>query len=155
MNKPWSLSKILDEEALRHEVVVKRMTDQQIADKYSTTAPTIRYHRLRANPPIKRKSSPRVDHRADGAIPWTLNVGLGHHMDPTARLLRTRNLMKHNSPRVTEDAARRVKQMEDHLAMRGWVIDYTRERGFFTVDRDKKLDAPDSIVRVPPDKKRR
>lgn len=155
MNKPWSLSKILDEGMLRHEVVVKRMTDQQIADKYNTTAPTIRYHRLRANPPIKRESAPRVDHRADGAIPWVLDVGQGHHMDPTARLLRTRNLMKHNSPRVTADAARRVKEMEDHLMLRGWVINYTRERGFFPVDRDKRLDKPDSIVRVPPKQERR
>jgi hypothetical protein len=149
--KPWGLAKELDEETLRHLVVVKKLTDQQIADAYETTAPTIRYHRIKANPPIIKNTAPRIDHRADGAVPWSLDVGQGHHMDPTARMLRNRNRLKRGLS-VPEDAKVRVEKAEKHLAERNWVIDYNRQLGFHTIRRDPKIDRPDVIVRIPPKK---
>lgn len=73
-------------------------------------------------------------------------------MDPMARILRNRNRLKHGL-RVPEDAKERIKRMEDHLRIRNRVVNYSRERGFFTVDRDPRIDKPDSIVRVPPEQR--
>ncbi|HEU0239764.1 MAG TPA: hypothetical protein VFR11_10875 [Micromonosporaceae bacterium] len=149
--RAWELSKTLDQETLRDLVVNKRKTDREIAEMYDTTAPTIRYHRLKANPPIRKKAPERISHRADNTIPWILDMSQGHQMDPMARLLRHRNRLKHGLP-IPADARPRIADLERHLKETNRVINYTRELGFHTVRRDPKLDKPDSIVRVPSEK---
>lgn len=152
--KPWELSRVLDEETLRDLAVRQRKTDQEIATMFGVTKPSIRNHRLKAHPPIMKRQVERLDHRGTKAIPWTLDSSQGHHMHPLAVLLRRRHRLQQGLP-IPADAVGRIKEYEDQLRAKGMVLNYSRELGFHTVRRDPKLDAPDSIVRMPPEPKRR
>lgn len=121
-------------------------TDVELAALYGVSDPAIRYWRKKFG--ITRAAG-RVDHRADGAIPWELDTARGHHADPIAKTLRMRNRLRHGLE-VSPDYRRRVEQLEADLAAEDLVIDYEREVGFLTRKRDPAVDSPDSIVRMPP-----
>lgn len=143
--RPWEANGGPDDDELRRLVEAEGLTDAGIADRYGVTEATVRHWRKRAN--LRKERPERIDHKADGTIPWEMNTALGHHMDPIARLLRQRNRARHGMP-MPDDVARRVEKMVEILKTEGLVIDYDYEKGFVTRERDKD-DAPDVIVRIP------
>lgn len=146
MARPWGANGGPSDERLRQLVEVEGMTDRQIAEQYNVAENTVRYWRKRAS--IERDSPERIDHRAEGAIPWELNTAAGHHMDPLARLLRARNRLRHGLD-VPADVRRRIEKLEEDLEAENLVLDYNRVDGFITRPRDPKLDRASTIVRIP------
>lgn len=144
-NKPWSAGGGPEDDELRRLVEELGLTDDAIAETHGVTEATVRYWRKRAN--LRRDRPERIDHKADGAIPWPLNTAAGHHMDAIARLLRQRNQLKHGVA-IPDDVKRRIDKMLEVLEHEKLVIDYDYERGFITRDRDEQ-DSPDTIVRQP------
>lgn len=143
--KPWGAAGGPDDEELRRLVEELSKTNQEIADVYGVTEATVRYWQKRAN--LRRDRPERLDHKADGTIPWVMNTAAGHHMDVVARLLRQRNQLKHGQA-IPADVRARIEKMEEVLKTHGLVIDYDYEQGFITRARDKQ-DSPDTIVRQP------
>lgn len=145
MARPWEAGGGPDPAALRRLVEVENLTDRQIGARYNVTEASVRNWRTKAH--IDRDSPERIDHRADGAIPWQLDASQNHHADPIARTLRIRNRMRHGLD-VPAESRRRVLRLEKDLEDAGLVIDYSPELGFHT-RRRVDSDAADSIVRMP------
>lgn len=148
MKKAWSAGGGPDPATIRRLVEDEGLTDVQIGTMYGVDEATVRYYRKRAGL-VKAGRAPRIDHRADGAIPWPLDASRRHHMDPIARMLRSRNKRRHGVD-IPPAELRRLEKFEADLAKADLVIDYDPARGFITRSRDPDLDDPDSIVRVPP-----
>lgn len=144
--RPWQGGGRPSAEEVRHLVEDEGYSDKQLADHYGVTEATAWYYRTSAG--ITKEHKNRLDHRASGAVPWKLNTKLNHHRDPIARLLRARARGRAGMPQA-EDVSRRVQRFEEDLAALNVVVAYDRESGFYTVDRDPKIDDPDSIVRMP------
>jgi hypothetical protein len=144
--RPWQGGGRPSDEEIRRLVTDEGYTDRQLADHFGVTEPTARYYRLQAG--IKKAQQGRLNHRASGAIPWRFNTKLGHHRDPIARLLRARERIKAGTSQPP-DVIRRVEELERDLAELDLVIEYDREDGFSTAERDPNIDDPQSIVRKP------
>ena len=147
--RPWESENRPDEETLR-QLVKKGYNDREIGEMFNQSPDNIAYKRKKAHPPIEKDTVPRLDHRADGTIPWDLDTAKNHHHDRIARLLRARNRRRHglsNAP----DVEKRIDRLERELREEDVVIDYNREIGFFKRRRDPSIDSPDAVVRQPTD----